>query len=132
MDTLTIFGIVPNPYFLLRKEKCFMANRRRKIVLKCPVTEEERRLIELKMKQVHTNQIGAYLRKMAIDGFVIYTDTTNIKEMNWQLHKIGVNINQIAKKVNTTGAIYSDDIKELKERLEEIWQLQRTIVLSLR
>ena len=39
-----------------------MANRRRKIVLKCPVTEEERRLIELKMKQVHTNQIGAYLR----------------------------------------------------------------------
>ena len=69
---------------------------------------------------------------MAIDGFVIYTDTTNIKEMNWQLHKIGVNINQIAKKVNTTGAIYSDDIKELKERLEEIWQLQRTIALSLR
>jgi len=109
-----------------------MANRRRKIVLKCPVTEEERRLIELKMKQVHTNQIGAYLRKMAIDGFVIYTDTTNIKEMNWQLHKIGVNINQIAKRVNTTGTIYSDDIKELKERLEEIWQLQRTIALSLR
>ena len=109
-----------------------MANRKRKIVLRCPVTEEERKLIEQKMAQLPTSQIGAYLRKMAIDGFVIYTDTTNIKEMNWQLHKIGVNINQIAKKVNTTGAIYSDDIKELKERLEEIWQLQRTIVLSLR
>ena len=109
-----------------------MANRKRKIVLRCPVTEEERKLIEQEMAQLPTSQIGAYLRKMAIDGFVIYTDTTNIKEMNWQLQKIGVNINQIAKKVNTTGAIYSDDIKELKERLEEIWQLQRTIALSLR
>lgn len=52
-----------------------MANRKRKIVLRCPVTEEEREMIELKMKQLGTSQIGAYLRKMAIDGYVINFDT---------------------------------------------------------
>lgn len=108
-----------------------MANRKRKIVLRCPVTEEERKLIEQKMAQLPTRQIGAYLRKMAIDGLIIYTDTTDIKEMNKELHSIGVNINQIAKRVNETGSIYEEDIKEIQERLKEIWQLQRTILLTL-
>ena len=51
-----------------------MTNRKRKIVLRCPVTEEERKLIEQKMAQLPTSQIGAYLRKMAIDGYIIYVD----------------------------------------------------------
>lgn len=108
-----------------------MANRKRKIVLRCPVTEEERKLIEQKMAQLPTRQIGAYLRKMAIDGLIIYTDTTDIKEMNRELHSIGVNINQIAKRINETSSIYEEDIKEIQERLNEIWQLQRTILLTL-
>lgn len=57
-----------------------MANRKRKIVLRCPVTEEERKLIEQKMAQLPTSQIGAYLRKMAIDGYIIYVDVKNIKQ----------------------------------------------------
>ena len=69
--------------------------------------------------------------EMAIDGLIIYTDTTNIKEMNKELHSIGVNINQIAKRVNETGSIYEEDIKEIQERLNKIWQLQRTILLTL-
>ena len=108
-----------------------MVNRKRKIVLRCPVTEEERKLIEQKMAQLPTQRIGAYLRKMAIDGLIIYTDTTDIKEMNKELHSIGVNINQIAKRVNETSSIYEEDIKEIQARLNEIWQLQRTILLTL-
>ena len=49
-----------------------MANRKRPIVLRCPVTAEERALIEQKMAQLPTQRIGAYLRKMAIDGYIIY------------------------------------------------------------
>ena len=55
-----------------------MANRKRPIVLRCPVTAEERALIEQKMAQLPTQRIGAYLRKMAIDGYIIYTDTTEM------------------------------------------------------
>ena len=109
-----------------------MANRTRKIVLRCPVTEEERRLIELKMAQLPTRQIGAYLRKMAIDGYIIYTDTSNIKEFTKELQRIGGNINQIARRVNSSGSFYQADMAELQRRVEDIWQLQRTILLTLR
>ena len=46
------------------------------------------------------------LRKMAIDGYIVNTDTTPLKKQYEEMHKIGVNINQIAKKVNTTGDLY--------------------------
>lgn len=108
-----------------------MANRKRKIVLRCPVTEEEREMIELKMKQLGTSQIGAYLRKMAIDGYVINFDTTDIKTFSKELQKIGRNINQIAKRVNSTNSIYREDIEEIRERQKEIWLLQRRILLNL-
>ena len=109
-----------------------MANRKRNIQLKIWVTEEERKLIEYKMSLVPTRQIGAYLRKMAIDGYIIYTDTANINKMNKELRAIGRNINQIAKRVNSTSDIYREDIAELRERLGEIWRLQRTILSTLR
>ena len=109
-----------------------MANRKRKMVLRCPVTDEERKLIEHKMSQLPTKQIGAYLRKMAIDGYIIYTDTKDIQAMNKELQRIGRNINQIAKRVNSTSSIYMTDIEELKEDLQNIWRLQRTILSTLR
>ena len=109
-----------------------MANRKRKMVLRCPVTDEERKLIEHKMSLVPTNQIGAYLRKMAIDGYIIYTDTKDIQAMNKELQRIGRNINQIAKRVNSTSSIYMTDIEKLKEDLQNIWRLQRTILSTLR
>ena len=107
-------------------------NRKRNIQLKIWVTEEERQMIDQKMKLLPTSQIGAYIRKMAIDGYVIYTDTSNIKEMNKHLQAIGRNINQIAKRVNQTNSIYKEDISEITERLDEIWQLQRTILSTIR
>ena len=109
-----------------------MANRKRPIVLRCPVTAEERALIEQKMAQLPTRRIGAYLRKMAIDGYIIYTDLSNLKEMNKTLFSIGRNINQIAKKLNAGGPAYQADMAEIQERLDQIWQLQRRILSSQR
>ena len=109
-----------------------MANRQRNIQLKIWVSEEERKLIEQKMSLVPTTQIGAYLRKMAIDGYIIHTDIANIKKYIQELQAIGRNINQIARRVNTTSSIYEEDIAEIKTRLEEIWRLQRYILSSLR
>ena len=96
------------------------------------VTEEEKRLIDEKMAQLPTKRYGAYLRKMAIDGYIIQVDTRDIKEMNKLLSAIGRNINQIAKRVNAGGPTYQADMKEIRERLDQIWQLQRRILLSQR
>ena len=109
-----------------------MANRKRPIVLRCPVTAEERALIEQKMAQLPTPRIGAYLRKMAIDGYIIYTDTADIKAFTAELSAIGRNINQITKKLNAGGPAYQADMDEIRERLDQIWQLQRRILSNQR
>lgn len=108
-----------------------MENRKRNIQIKFRVTEEEKKLIEQKMAQLPTKYIGAYMRKMAIDGFIIYTDLSEFKDFQKELQAIGRNINQIAKSVNSTGSAYDADIAEIKERLDEIWQLQRRILLTI-
>ena len=109
-----------------------MANRKRNIQMKFYVTEDEKRLIDEKMSQLPTRRYGAYLRKMAIDGYIIYVDTRDIKEMNKLLSAIGRNINQIAKRVNAGGSTYQADMEEIRERLDQIWQLQRHILSNQR
>ena len=91
-----------------------MANREREIQLKFRVTPEERELIEAKMAQLGTQNMAAYLRKMAIDGYVIQVDYSDIKAMTAEIQKIGVNINQIARRANATGNVYQEDIEEIK------------------
>ena len=100
-----------------------MAERKRNKEIHFYVTEEERKLIRRKMIESKTKNMGAYLRKMAIDGYIVNTDTTPLKKQYEEMHKIGVNINQIAKKVNTTGDLYPEEIKELKEMVKELWRI---------
>ena len=109
-----------------------MAKRKRDIQLKFRVTPQEREMIETKMAQFGTTNMAAYLRKMAIDGYIIYTDTTEIKAFTSELSAIGRNINQIAKRINATGSPYQADMEEIRERLDQIWQLQRRILSSQR
>ena len=109
-----------------------MAKRKRDIQLKFRVTPQEREMIETKMAQFGTTNMAAYLRKMAIDGYIIYTDTADIKAFTKELSAIGRNINQIAKRINAGGPAYQADMDEIRERLDEIWQLQRRILSSLR
>lgn len=109
-----------------------MAKRKRDIQLKFRVTPQEREMIETKMAQFGTTNMAAYLRKMAIDGYIIYTDTADIKAFTKELSAIGRNINQIAKRINAGGPAYQADMDEIRERLDEIWQLQRHILSSQR
>lgn len=109
-----------------------MDGRKRTVQIKFRVTEEEKELIEQKMKLVPTHNMAAYLRKIAIDGYIIQIDHTDIKAMTAEIQKIGVNINQIARRVNSTGSIYQEDIEEIKGVLDKIWRLQRLSLLKAR
>ena len=75
---------------------------------------------------------NAYLRKIAIDGYIIQIDHSDIKAMTAEIQKIGVNVNQIARRVNSTGSVYQEDIDEIKGVLNEIWRLQRLSLLKAR
>ena len=109
-----------------------MTNRTRKIVLRVPVTPEERELIRQKMALLHTRNFSAYARKMLIDGYVVHIDTTDIRAQTAELQKIGVNVNQIARRLNNMGQLYTQDVADIKGALAQIWQLQRYILSSQR
>jgi len=109
-----------------------MSGRKRDIQIKFWVTEKEKNLIEEKMKLIPTDNMSAYIRKIAIDGYVIQVDHSDIKSMTYEIHKIGVNINQIAHKVNITGNVSNKELIEIKEALKEIWRLQRLSLLKVR
>ena len=99
-----------------------MANRERPIQKKLWLTPQEEKLIEHKMKQLGTKNFGAYARKMLIDGYVIKVDYTEQKKLAAAVNKIGININSICRRINSTGHFYQDDIDELKEKLDLVWQ----------
>ena len=109
-----------------------MTNRTRKIVLRVPVMPEEQELIRQKMALLHTRNFSAYARKMLIDGYVVHIDTTDIRAQTAELQKIGVNINQIARRLNNMGPLYTQDVADIKGALAQIWQLQRYILSSQR
>ena len=109
-----------------------MENRKRNVQIIVRVTEDERALIEEKMEQIPTINLSAYARKMLIDGYIIVLDLKEIKTQTTQLQKIGVNVNQIAKRINETGRIYADDMDEIKRLMEEVWRLERRLLLQFK
>ena len=100
-----------------------MKNRTRPARIEFRVTEQERQLIQKKMEQLGTKNMGAYLRKMAIDGYIIKVDYTEQKKLAAAISRVAGNINQICRRINQTGHVYEDDIVELKAKQCEIWEL---------
>lgn len=69
---------------------------------------------------------------MLIDGYIILLDLQEVKAHTAQLQKIGVNVNQIAKRINETGRIYTNDMNEIKRLMEEAWPLERRLLLQFK
>lgn len=105
--------------------------RKRSIVLNFRVTEDERTLILAKKRYCGFRSLEAYLRQVAVYEKINLYDFAEIKKMNKEINTIGVNINQIATRVNSTGNIYEEDITFLKEKVVEIWRLQKYILSQL-
>ena len=108
-----------------------MANRNRPIQVKFRVTPEERALIDKRMEQAGTNNMAAYLRKMAIDGYVVKLELPELRDFISLLRRTSNNFNQIARRVNSTDRIYADDIAEMKNLLEQIWEADNRILEKL-
>ena len=100
-----------------------MANRKRNVQLHFMVTERERSLIDEKMAELGTKNMGAYLRKMAVDGYVIHLDLSDIRELVSLLRRTGNNLNQLTKRAHETGNIYKADIEDLRQSYDKLWDM---------
>ena len=109
-----------------------MENRKRNVQIIVRVTEDERTLIEEKMKHIPTLNLSAYSRKMLINGYIIVLDLQEVKAHTAQLQKIGGNLNQITKRINETRRIYDNDMDELKRLMDEVWKLERQLLLQFK
>lgn len=108
-----------------------MANLEREVQLKFRVTPEERALIEQKMAQLGTTNMAAYLRKMAIDGFVINLELPELREMVSLLRRSSNNLNQLTRRVHETGRFYDADLDELRQSYDSLWDAAQKILTSL-
>ena len=107
------------------------ANRKRNVNLLIKTTQEERDMIDRRMKQTGMTSLRGYILKMAIDGRVIHVELESIREMVRLLSNATNNINQVAKKCNETGNLYARDVEVLKERVEGIWGQTQVILQKL-
>ena len=85
------------------------------------ILEEKYRLSRMKSK-------SAFLRKMILYGFVYEVDYSHIRKMNTLLGNISSNLNQITRRINSTNTVYQKDLDDIKELMEKIWQLQKSMV----
>lgn len=108
-----------------------MENRKRNIRIRFRVTPEEKAMIEEKMAQVGTSNMEAYLRKMSIDGYILKLDLPDLKEMISLLRRSSNNLNQIAKRMNQTGRLYGEDLDDILQNQECLWQATNEILAKL-
>ena len=95
------------------------------------VSPKELERINTKKNEIGIQNMGAYLRKMAMDGYCFHLDEKPIFEISTLLRRCSNNLNQYAKRANETDSIYAADIKDLQVRLDEIWEQQAKLLKQL-
>lgn len=100
----------------------------RTIPLYFKVSPEEKARIDEKMEQLGIHNRRAYLRKMAVDGYAVRVDMADFKALVSLLRICANNLNQIAKRVNSTGNLYAEDIADLQARYGALWTAVNTIL----
>ena len=108
-----------------------MKNRKRQIPILFWVSEEEKEQIEQKMAQLGTGNMSAYLRKIAIDGYVVNLDLPELRELTTLLRRSSNNLNQLTKRVHETARIYDADIESLRAEYDKLLEAADVILSRL-
>lgn len=88
-------------------------------------------MIEQKMEQLGTTNMAAYLRKMAVDGYVVNLELPELREMVSLLRRSSNNLNQLTKRVHETGRFYDADLEDLRRDYDGLWEAAQKILRSL-
>lgn len=103
----------------------------RNIVKIIRMTPDELQMIQQKMQQFGTTNFSAFVRKMAIDGYVVKLELPELKELVSLLRYSSNNLNQLTKRVHETGRFYDADLEDLRKNQERLWDAARDILDSL-
>ena len=105
-----------------------MANRKRTNPVQFYLDDEEQYILDGKFKLSGMKSKSAFLRKLILYGYVYDVDYSYLRNYNTELGRISSNLNQIAKRINSTGNIYQEDMDEVKELMNEVWRTQKSML----
>ena len=104
--------------------------RRRSVHLNVMVTPEERELIQQRMDEAGIRNMGAYMRKMALNGYVLNIDLTPVRELVSLQRRCANNLNQVALHANSYG-VYPEEIKQLQRDYAALWEPLSSLLKNL-
>ena len=107
------------------------AKRKREVQLNFRVSPQELAVIEEKMSQLGTKNREAYLRKMALDGYVVKLELPELKELVSLMRYSSNNLNQLTRRVHETGRVYDADLEDISRRQEQLWEGVREILTQI-
>ena len=109
-----------------------MANRTRNERLEIKLTEEEKALFAEKKRLAKCRNMSHFIRKCVLKKEIYQVDLEPFRDLQGLLSNATNNINQISKRVNSTGVIYKDDINDMKKQIEyfskELWQIHSLLL----
>ena len=92
------------------------------------LSDDEQYILTTKFKASGMKSMSAFLRKLILYGYVYDVDYSYLRNYNTELGRISSSLNQIAKRVNSTGNIYQEDIDEVKELMNKVWHTQKSML----
>ena len=103
-------------------------HRTRKNELKIYMSDNEKYILDRKVELSKRKSVSNYIRTLILFGFVYDVDYSYLRQYNETLGKISGNLNQIAKRVNSTGNVYEEDMAEVKAIMEQVWKTQKAML----
>ena len=105
-----------------------MANRKRTNPVQFYLDDDEQYILDEKFRVSGMKSKSAFLRKLILYGYVYDVDYSYLRNYNTELGRISSNLNQITKRVNSTGNIYQEDMDEVKKLMNEVWRTQKSML----
>lgn len=105
-----------------------ISNRTRKNELKIFLSDDEKYVLDCKVKLSKRRSVSDYVRTLIIYGYVYDVDYSYLQKYNETLGRISGCLNQIAKRINGSGNVYEEDIREVKELMNEVWKTQKAML----
>ena len=97
--------------------------------------DEESELIEKEYKLSACDSLSDFFRQMILYGIIVKYDEEKFEKIFTRLlnliENMASNVNQIATRVNSTNRVYAEDLQQIEKRLDEVWQLQKSIQSQL-
>ena len=105
-----------------------MANRNRNNPVQFYLSDDEQKILDEKFQLSGMKSKSAFLRKLILYGYVYDVDYSYLCNYNMELGRISSSLNQIAKRINSTGNIYQDDMENVKELMNQVWHTHKSML----